>query len=241
MFFKLKNVMFLFYTFNFFYKLLFFLNRRTHYIPFDEETAKHIWHPRLSFFNLKKVNTLAGFGYRELNQYFIFESNEYGNNMEMDEIVKVTVYCDFDFKLFPFDDQECDLSLYDTVNTAVWLIFDEINNLCFENKNCINKDGAGMLLPDQYAMPYEIEMKIMPTRNWTTDTSYYDYPFSYSTVKFSLQRKSFGLLIGSFYIPSGLFALLSTGSFIINPEIVSACYFLCFKVLYTLSDSIFYV
>ena len=156
-------------------------HRNSDYIPFDEETAKHIWHPRLSFFNLKKVDTLAGFGYRQLNQYFIFDSSNDSwewdsGNMEMEEILKVTVFCDFDFQFFPFDDQECDLSLYDTVNTAVWLIFDEINNLCYENKNCINKDGAGMLLPDQYAMPYEIKMKIMPTRNWTTDTSYYDYP-----------------------------------------------------------------
>ena len=79
-----------------------------------------------------------------------------------------------------------------------------------------------MILPDQHAIPYKIGMKIMPTRNLTlTNSSFYSMPFSYTTVKFSFQRNSFGLLMGSFYIPTGLFALLSNGSFIINPEIVS--------------------
>ena len=138
MFFKLKNVMFLFYTFNFFYKLLFFLNRRTHYIPFDEATAKQIWHPRLSFFNLKSIDKLAGFGYEKLYQYYIYGSNIMGdnNNLEMDEILKVTVYCDFDFQSFPFDDQECDFSLYDPVNDATWVVFDEIHHMCYKNTHC---------------------------------------------------------------------------------------------------------
>ena len=79
-----------------------------------------------------------------------------------------------------------------------------------------------MNLPDQHAIPYQIRMKRMPTWNWTmTNSSYYEDPYSYSTVRFSFQRNSFELLIGSFYIPTGLFALLSTGSFIINPETVS--------------------
>ena len=47
--------------------------------------------------------------------------NNGSSYMEMDEILKVTVYCDFDFQFFPFDDQECDLSMYDTVNTASWV------------------------------------------------------------------------------------------------------------------------
>ena len=170
---------------------------------------------------------LAGFGYRVMNGFYINGPNSsYSDNMAMYEILKVTVYCDFDFQSFPFDDQECDLSLYDPINDASWVIFDEIGYLCYESKQCLNKNVDGerrwMSLPDQHAMPYKISMKRMPTRNWTpTNSSYFQHPSSYSTVRFSMQRKSFGLLIGSFYIPTGLFALLSTGSFIINPEIVS--------------------
>ena len=79
-----------------------------------------------------------------------------------------------------------------------------------------------MYLPDQHAIPYKIGMKRMPPMNLTVaNTSFFSASFSYSTVKFSFQRNSFGLLMGSFYIPTGLFALLSNGSFIINPEIVS--------------------
>ena len=153
-------------------------------------------------------------------------SNSSLSNMAMYETLKVTVYCDFDFQFFPFDDQECDLSLYDPINQVSWVIFDEIHFLCYYIKQCDedeNEDGERkwMILPDQHAIPYKIGMKRMPTRNWTlTNSSFFSMPFSYSTVKFSLQRNSFGLLIGSFYIPTGLFAFLSTGSFIINPEIV---------------------
>ena len=58
------------------------------------------------------------------------------NNLEMDEILKVTVYCDFDFQSFPFDDQECDFSLYDPVNDATWVVFDEIHHMCYKNTHC---------------------------------------------------------------------------------------------------------
>ena len=176
---------------------------------------------------MKSINKLAGFGYEKLNQYFIYDSNFTGdnNNLEMDEILKVTVYCDFDFQSFPFDDQECDFSLYDPVNDASWVVFDEIHYMCYKNKHCFNEDEdrRWMNLPDQHSIPYQIRMRGMPTLNWTmTNSSYSNDPYSYSTVRFSFQRNSFELLIGSFYIPTGLFALLSTGSFIINPETVSA-------------------
>ena len=131
-------------------KALFFIpHRETEYIPFDEETAKLIWHPKLSFFNLKSVRKLAGFGYVKLNLYYMYKPENNSNNgsasstyVEMDEILKVTVYCDFDFQFFPFDKQECDLSLYDPVNTASWVIFKEIEYLCYNIQHC-NEDENG--------------------------------------------------------------------------------------------------
>ena len=54
---------------------------------------------------------MSGFGYKELSSYYINDINS-GNNMEMGEVIKVTVYCNFDFQTFPFDEQECDFCLY---------------------------------------------------------------------------------------------------------------------------------
>ena len=144
---------------------------------------------------------MSGFGYKELSSYYINDINS-GNNMEMGEVIKVTVYCNFDFQTFPFDEQECDLSLYDEINALT------------------HYDGKEWTtLPYQHGIPYMIRMKSMGTANLTFDGVY--EPQSILTIRFSLKRNSFGLLIGSFYLPTGLFAFLSIGSYIIDPEIVS--------------------
>ena len=82
-------------------------------------------------------------------------------------------------------------------------------------------------------------MAFLTTTTWTTiyirmknmgsnssslgnDDNYYNNPWSVSTIKFILHRNSLGLLIGSFYLPTGLFGLLSIGSYIINPDMVNS-------------------
>ena len=47
------------------------------------------------------------------------------------------------------------------------------------------------------------------------------YRHSLSGIKFKLERNSLGLLIGAFYLPTGIFAILSMTSFFINPKVVS--------------------
>ena len=78
----------------------------------------------------------------------------------------------------------------------------------------------GGFLPEHHEIPYKVRMKTMGTKNL-----YYEKyePYSHQTIRFVLNRNSRALLIGSFYIPTGLFAFLSMGSFVINPEIVSKC------------------
>ena len=41
------------------------------------------------------MERLAGFGYNNLNQYYIFNNDNL--NMEMYQIIRVTVYCNFDY------------------------------------------------------------------------------------------------------------------------------------------------
>ena len=152
--------------------------------------------------------------------------------MEMYQIIRVTIYCNFDFSDFPFDEQECDLSLYDPVNDKTWIIINEINYLC--NNGTCKKENEWMMLQYQHKIPYSIRMKNIGINDetWTTDDPLAPEPWSISSIKFSFQRNTLGLLIGSFYLPTGLFALLSIGSYIINPEIVSTMMLfisVCFK------------
>ena len=162
---------------------------------------------------------MSGFGYKELSSYYINDINS-GNNMEMGEVLKVTVYCNFDFQTFPFDEQECDLSLYDEINDMQFTILEEKYLLHYRGNSLTHYDGKEWTtLPYQHGIPYMIRMKSMGTTNLTFDGVY--EPQSILTIRFSLKRNSFGLLIGSFYLPTGLFAFLSIGSYIIDPEIVS--------------------
>ena len=139
--------------------------------------------------------------------------------MEMYDFLKVTVYCDFDFQSYPFDEQECDFSLFEVVYDMNSVILEEVEDcLRYGGNRSQYLEKGWISLPERHEIPYTVRMKTMGTKN----VYYEDYPpFSYQTIRFVLKRNSRSLLIGSFYVPTGLFAFLSMGSFIINAEIVS--------------------
>ena len=157
--------------------------------------------------------------------------------MEMGEMMKVTVYCDFDFSSFPFDQQECNISLRERHLTSD-IIFNENITLYCKGQMCNEPENGLIKLPDQHGISYQINMKLMGV----TNLSFYGdiYSYSYSTIKFSLERNTLGLLIGGFYLPTGLFAFLSLGSYIINPDIVSEISLKYYnQITYLLSDYVF--
>ena len=187
-----------------------------------EDITELIWYPRLSFFNVKSVEKLAGFGYSELRQFYLSDPKIQKNNMDMCELMKISISCYFDFNSFPFDHQECDFSLYDATNMIEWIILNETQDLCYEGMHCNEFGGNGIItLPDQPGIPYKIGMKYMGVLNYQYDSTWNNSTVAYSTIKFTFERNSLGLLIGSFYLPTGLFAVLSMVSYIISPDIVS--------------------
>ena len=169
---------------------------------------------------------MAGYGYKELNTFYLDNEFPSGVNMEMDEVIKVTLYCNFHFQSFPFDDQKCDLSLYDAIYTKETTVLNATTNggdsdLCYKEKQCKwFHENEWIFLPEQYGIPYIIKMKYKGTNNFDVDLDHHDQK-SVFTIKFAMKRNSLGHLVGSFYLPTGLFAFLSIGSYIINPDIVS--------------------
>ena len=73
-------------------------------------------------------------------------------------------------------------------------------------------------LPQQYGTPFKIVMMLVGVGNVTWNS----YEYSTSTLRFSMQRNSIDLLLGSFFIPTGLFGFISMASYIMNPVIVSS-------------------
>ena len=143
----------------------------TDYITIDKETSEIIWHPRLSFYNIKSIDKMAGYGYKELNTFYLDNEFPSGVNMEMDEVIKVTLYCNFHFQSFPFDDQKCDLSLYDAIYTKETTVLNATTNggdsdLCYKEKQCKwFHENEWIFLPEQYGIPYIIKMKYKDTNN----------------------------------------------------------------------------
>ena len=165
---------------------------------------------------------MPGFGHRERNVFWYIRNSTSGDtNMGMYEFLKVTVYCNFDFQSYPFDEQECDFSLFEVVYNMKSAILEEDEDcLSYRGNRSQYLQKGWIYLPEHNEIPYKVRMKTMGTKNL-----YYEKhePYSHQTIRFVLNRNSRSLLIGSFYIPTGLFAFLSMGSFVINPEIVSKC------------------
>ena len=167
---------------------------------------------------------MAGFGIKELIEFFVYDPKYKSPNMELGEMIRVVVYCNFDFSTFPFDYQECDFSLYER-NIQEWIILNAFKFYC-KGQKCDESENGLINLPEQYEIPYKIRMKQMKT----TNISYYGEGekliWSTTAVRFSLQRNTFGQLVGGFYLPTGLFAFLSLGSYIINPDSVRTTAFI---------------
>ena len=59
----------------------------------------------------------------------------------------------------------------------------------------------------------------------------YEWDYPAIGIRIILKRKTLGTLIGGFYIPTALFAILSMISFFINPDVVSTVYLRVFHIL----------
>ena len=83
----------------------------------------------------------------------------------------------------------------------------------YKHSNQVIQHENESLILSNTSTQFNIQVKINPT---TTIMG-----LSCSGVKFKLKRNSIGLLKGSFYIPTGSFAILAMASYVINPDAVS--------------------
>ena len=114
------------------------------------------------------------------------------------------------FQDFPFDNHECDFEYWVKeesiikLNTTSWVWY---------KKNSIN-DTKNTLIITNTTTPFIVFVEINPVYELLDS-------FPTSGIKIILHRDTIGLLIGSFYVPTGIFAILSIASYVIHPDIVS--------------------
>ena len=129
--------------------------------------------------------------------------------------MKIKFPCDFQFHTFPFDKHECNLSFYERLHDSKTVILNPPNKITHGNQKCCQNKSSSLILTSQKS-PFKIEIQINPS------SFIYNGQVSVASIKLKLQRETIELLMGSFFVPTGMFSILSMMSYVINPEAVSS-------------------
>ena len=178
--------------------------------------ADHFWHPTLQFDKILDLKKQSIFGQPKYPFSFWIHTPE--NEIQYSEEIQITFTCPMSFSEYPFDVHQCDFTLgdyeYETDEvefdwTTVWYV-DEMD------KTLILDKAKKVLYINDTTTPFNFEIgliKPFPRR-------YLDEQYSYSGFRIKLERKSIGVLQSSYFIPTGVFAVVSMVSFLIHPESV---------------------
>ena len=177
----------------------------------DKEIPKDLTFPKLRFKNVKEVKKLDEYGPPPDNDCFFLR---YPHELVYVERLKITTYCAFNFRSFPFDKHHCDLSF--GLSSSHIGIF-ELLQTQIRHKN-ISTMSVEKISIDSKESPVPFDIKLTSIKPY--NESEYMYIFSYSGITLELKRSTPGLLFGGFYFPTGIFALLSLVSFSIDLQMV---------------------
>ena len=125
---------------------------------------------------------------------------------------QLTFSCDFDFSHFPFDKQKCSIQFGHTLDQIHEVIL-ESPKIQYGNK--FSAIGNSPIISKNLPQ-FEVRLKPLPSFQIGAT----EHKFSYTGVNITLKRISMGHLNSGYYYPTSSFALLSTISFLINPDVV---------------------
>ena len=171
------------------------------------------WHPKVAILNALSIKKKDGLGYGKIQEYYALENNYF----QMGEDLEIKLTCNFDFHKFPFDKNKCDFTYYSKVESYSTIILNPPKMVNYgQNKMSQITPGEKKTLLITKSISSEFKIWVEINQNstlWDENSA--------SGITFHFQRNSIGLLMGSFYAPTGLFAVLSMTSYVINPEVVS--------------------
>ena len=179
----------------------------------DDEMRDLFWKPIIGFRNLQLIKRNSGLGNHKMKQYYYVRNK---HTFIMREDVKITFTCNFNFKDYPFDSHECDLVYYCENGEEREIILNTTYSITILediSKKINAQDHKKLIIPNT-TTPFIVSVEIIPNKTmWGIVSS--------TGLRINLQRNSIALLMGSFYVPTGIFAILSMASYVINPEVVS--------------------
>ena len=169
------------------------------------------WHPKIAFLNLLSIRRKDGLGYGKMQNYHAYNNHTF----TMGEDIEIKFTCNFHFPKFPFDKNECDLIYYVQLLSSATIILSPTSWVDYWGNHITPEKNETLMLTNTTSSEFKIWVEITP--NFTV---WGDFE-SATGIKVHFQRDSIALLLGSFYVPTGLIAILSMTSYVINPEIVS--------------------
>ena len=193
-----------------------------HFFPFyrlpevaiREAKTNVIWHPKITFLRLLSLEKFPGIGYETI-KYFYYRDNGNSDKIHMFENFKLKFSCDFDFQTYPFDEHECDVAFVDWRFEHKEMLFNATKYIKYRDQY-LTFGNKGSLKISAKATPFAINITI----NEATAINSPGGMSSIAGIKLNMKRKSIDLLFGSYYVPTGMFAVLSMSSFVINPDVV---------------------
>ena len=132
--------------------------------------------------------------------------------LEYTEEVQLNLLCHFSFSEFPFDSHECHVVYGDDVYGIEKI---RLTPAKIAYRNSSIKIGDNPIVIGNLPFPFEFQLEPLPSFE-----KMYEIPYSNTGFILKLKRNSFGKLLSSYYYPTASFALLSTISFLIKPDVV---------------------
>ena len=176
------------------------------------DDANDIFFPELQISEVKTVERTRSYGLKNSDYYWLL----YPNMLEYQQALKVTLYCSFYFKKFPFDSHHCDFNF-----RSIDIFYEnlQINStqISFETQHVAY--GEGFILMDGTNLPFDFSLESLESLPFEIR----GYSYSSARIRLHLSRNNIGELIGGYYGTTSIFSLLSLVSYGINVDVVS-CY-----------------
>ena len=178
------------------------------HMPVNEPERGAIWHPVYIFENLLNFERIGVFGSVAAAE-FAYEGDQ---EMYYSEEFKLKIFCDFDFSDFPFDSHECPFTWGEDeegsekiklLSASIW--YGDLHT----------SPGQDPIVINDLPLPFEFTLSSIPQFDRAFDKNY-----SYTGMTLTIRRHSLGLLLSSYFYPTGSFALLSLISFFIHADVV---------------------
>ena len=169
----------------------------------DGRSHSELFWPRITFENQRSNEKLEIFGDMESNyQYFWFYEPHL---LEYGEFHTITFGCSMKLNNFPFDSHTCSFLFYTPDNGNITLMFLPV---ILDGDNV----DQGILLG--HTLPFNVSIVILEPHL----RSLFGYHYYFAGLNFTFQRNNALAIITGYYVPTGLYSLLSALSFLVPKD-----------------------